>query len=137
MTDKVVKFNLAGVTFDGRQGILKKLALINGPRNIDITFTHEFDNKFDSNAILAEVVINGEEFAVGYIPKTLAKSFATVITSSLKNNDAYHAMNRDDKLNYVKTHFTDLTGYGIAAAHVVGGGYAGMSYGLEIILVKM
>jgi hypothetical protein len=60
-------FHASGVTFDGRQEILKKIS-----ENMDITdiYLKPELNKYDNNAIgIIFVDSNGEEVQIGYVPK--------------------------------------------------------------------
>lgn len=58
-----VSFNVAGVTFEGRQEFLKKL--FNNCSKSVVKFVREPDNKYDQCAI--KVVVDGMH--VGYVPR--------------------------------------------------------------------
>lgn len=63
---KEIKFNVAGVTFDGRQEILKDLLSRYDENNpYEVVFEKEIGNKFDDNAVKVFV----ENKNIGYIPK--------------------------------------------------------------------
>lgn len=66
-TGIVIKLN--GVTFDGRQEVIKELYDLQDSNEVKLKFEHEPDNTYDPNAIA--VYGNGKQ--VGYIPKEIAK----------------------------------------------------------------
>lgn len=64
---------VAGVTFEGRQSVLRRLyrdQVQGAPMQVDLH--REAGNAFDPNAI--QVIVNG--YHVGYVPKRLAASLA-------------------------------------------------------------
>ncbi|MBQ4479137.1 MAG: HIRAN domain-containing protein [Victivallales bacterium] len=68
---EAIELKVAGVTFEGRQEILK--GMMGAPRLARLV--REPDNKYDPNAIA--VVANGQK--IGYIPKAIAGDLAGLL----------------------------------------------------------
>ena len=67
------KFQIAGVTFEGRQDILEKLNQEYheiGFRRI-VELVPDPENKYDSNAVKVQVNLDGNVKQLGYVPKTI------------------------------------------------------------------
>lgn len=71
-----LSFNVAGVTFENRQGLLYYIAKAN---DVKITLWRDKENKNDSNAIKVMVKADGKKFPIGFVPKKLAKTLAPII----------------------------------------------------------
>lgn len=72
------QFNLAGVTFDGRQG--KLIALKKAVKGSYIVLKREKNNQHDPNAIAAIAVLpNGTHMKIGYVPRTQNEAIAAAI----------------------------------------------------------
>ena len=65
------RFNVRGVTFDGRQAHIAKLT---GDEPVRII--PEPDNPFDPNALGVNVAYQGKVIHIGYMPKERAKEYA-------------------------------------------------------------
>lgn len=69
-----INFNVAGVTFEGRQEIIGWLI-----GNEPVQITPEPDNKYDKNALAILVAFQGEIYHIGYVPKESAAKIAPAI----------------------------------------------------------
>ena len=65
---------VAGVTFEGRQGII---SMLTGKEPVKIV--PEPDNQYDPNALAVWVNRGGELARVGYVPRDLAATFAPLL----------------------------------------------------------
>lgn len=74
MASRVILVKVAGVTFEGRQGMIQKLT---GREPVKIV--PEPDNKYDKNALAVHVAHDGEIFHIGYVPRDLAATFAPLL----------------------------------------------------------
>lgn len=75
------KFQIAGVTFEGRQELLEKLNQEYheiGVRRF-VSFVPEPDNKYDSNAVRIDVDMDGVKKQLGYVPKVINKDIGELI----------------------------------------------------------
>ena len=65
------EFNVAGVTFEGRQNILKQLyhEYYSVAEKRDVMLVPEPDNKFDTQAVKVEVLSGPDHSLIGYVPR--------------------------------------------------------------------
>lgn len=92
-----LNFNVAGTTFGNRQNFLAGLARSKKPAKI--TLVRESDNKNDPNAI--KVLMNTDHrFLIGYIPKEIAKSLASVMDRHIFVHIDSHEIVGGKGLNY-------------------------------------
>jgi len=80
---ELYRFNVAGVTFENRQTILKQIS-----ENLDdfcIDIARDFDNIYDANAVMVLASEDKKLHHVGYVPKRDAKHIAGL----LDNNSPY------------------------------------------------
>lgn len=89
-----VHFNVAGVSFGGRQGLLHYTARA---QKVHITLWRERDNKQDPNAIKVMVNADNKRFPVGYVPRELAKILAPRM---------------DNKIAFIHINAFRITGHG-------------------------
>lgn len=83
-----LSFNVAGVTFDGRQNILWSLRErdITHPGSVTLQFKRETNNEHDPNAIQTCAHIRRprgktSEYPIGYVPREIAEKIAPLIDS--------------------------------------------------------
>lgn len=74
MQTRSILVKVAGVTFEGRQGII---SMLSGKEPVRIVA--EPDNKFDKNALAVHVSRGGSVEHIGYIPRDLAETFAPLL----------------------------------------------------------
>ena len=83
MKREVGSFQVAGVTFEGRQELLEKLQMdyIRNPDKKTVDFKSEPENQYDVNAIAVWVDIEGELKKIGYVPKAINLNFKEILNS--------------------------------------------------------
>lgn len=74
MASRTILVKVAGVTFEGRQGII---SMLTGKEAVRIVA--EPENKFDKNALAVHVSRGGEVQHIGYVPRDLAETFAPLL----------------------------------------------------------
>ena len=76
-------FNVAGTTYEGRQG--KLIALKKAGRGSYIVLRRETTNPHDANAIAVVCVLpNGTHMKIGYVPRGFARQLAKVVDAGGK-----------------------------------------------------
>lgn len=65
---------VAGVTFEGRQDILRELT-----GNEPVGLQPEPENQYDPDAVAVYVTFKGEVLKIGYVPKQIAKIIAPLL----------------------------------------------------------
>lgn len=75
------KFQIAGVTFEGRQEVLEKLNQEYheiGFRRF-VSLIPDPTNKYDADAVRVEVDIDGTKYQLGFVPKLINKTILELI----------------------------------------------------------
>jgi hypothetical protein len=81
VSEVTVELRVAGVTFEGRQAILKKLRE-SGTRP-EVRLVLEPSNPYDAHAVRVEFLVDGTWQHVGYVPRTISKE----VTTAIQNGD--------------------------------------------------
>jgi hypothetical protein len=87
---KTIQSKVAGVSFNGTQQVLERLASIN-VEEVEINLVREAQNEFDANAIAVTVNVNKNKAPrkIGYLPSDLAQYMAKLIDKGLKLTAAF------------------------------------------------
>lgn len=80
MKTKYIKTKVAGITFDGRQEIIRNLKDTIG---VYYELLREKDNKYDTNAVIVcAKTRDNKKFNVGYLPKDMNKAVARALDNN-------------------------------------------------------
>ncbi|MBP5459499.1 MAG: HIRAN domain-containing protein [Clostridia bacterium] len=71
-------FNVSGVTFEGRQEVLKNLR-DSGKDVFKASLVHEPENKFDDKAVKVMVGEEGQQVQIGYVPAIVASNIFDIL----------------------------------------------------------
>lgn len=97
------KFNVSGVTFENRQGLLNSIARKYGYEGINqITFIPEPNNDYDPNALKVKFEEVG---VIGYVPKGRAVEISDILNRNdyiFKWNIEYYEKSHDEEVTYME-----------------------------------
>ena len=84
MAKKLVKFNVKGTSFNGRQAILEQILEGKNVAKCIAILVPEPDNPFDKNAIKVCVLdMENELQQIGYVPKEICEEFLLAIKTKI------------------------------------------------------
>ncbi len=94
LTQRRIIARVAGVTFEERQDLLKKVT-----DKTPIKLERDRRNEYDFNAIKVLAEIDGEWAHVGFLPKTMSKNVAKSLDDGLKLEAGVHKVKGGFKMN--------------------------------------